>query len=265
MKYVSIFLTIFYFATPRVYAQILNGGFENWTAGKPDDWTVGPFAYERKDTDVYMGKSSFGFNYYQNFPADASVQVITNSTQTHPKGSLTIKGANSITLWYIWYTDTSPLSISTSAGTFYPFTINLKNWSKASVPINPSIDSQVIVLKATCEFDNSLFAFVGLDDIMFDSIVSGVSEQTIFSSSIKIYPNPISSHANLYYQLSGNYLTHASIFDLTGRKVMQLSTVTSASGDGVIPFDCDGLPNGMYYLRFEAGGNILMRKIIVQH
>jgi hypothetical protein len=102
-----------------------------------------------------------------------------------------------------------------------------------------------------------------IDDVSLDSLQDYVSpnEKEYFS----IFPNPISSHANLNYHLHGISSIHSSIFDLTGREVMKLPSLQSTSGNGSIPFDCDGLPNGLYYQRFDAGGTVMMRKIIVQH
>ncbi len=105
-----------------------------------------------------------------------------------------------------------------------------------------------------------------LDDIQFENDISTVSVSIKPNSlALNVLPNPIADHAHLYYDHLVNSTVSSSIFDLTGREVMKLPSVHSASGDGSIPFDCDGLPNGLYYLRFDAGGTVRMRKIIVQH
>ena len=105
-----------------------------------------------------------------------------------------------------------------------------------------------------------------IDDVNLEPIPNIVSP--IIQNNypvISIIPDPILSHANLNYHINGYRSISISIFDLTGREVMKLPSLQSASGDGSIPFDVDGLPNGLYYLRFNAGVRVMMRKIIIQH
>jgi hypothetical protein len=246
----------------------LNGGFEDWTGGKPDDWNgvlVAPEVTYSADTLCKGGKLSLLISFGYIYPiAGPEGLVLTNATSKHPKGFAITRNASFLSFWYGWSLGFGPVELQLKTNTGINILLpKTYPWSKVFIPINKSFDSIVIQFNMYAQSDskNSWMGFFYLDEVMFDSVPSSI----LNFSSVEIFPSPISSHANLKYHLDGSASIHSSIFDLTGREVMQLPSVPSASGDGAIPFDCDGLPNGLYYLRFEAGGTVTMRKIIVQH
>jgi hypothetical protein len=87
----------------------------------------------------------------------------------------------------------------------------------------------------------------------------------VLNNILTISPNPISSHAHLKLHLENPASIHAAIYNITGRKVLDLPSLESASGDESIPFDVDEIQNGMYYLRCDIGGNTSVEKVIVCH
>jgi hypothetical protein len=99
------------------------------------------------------------------------------------------------------------------------------------------------------------------------SIANDLSKvsQVLRNFNISISRNPISAYAHLNLHLNTPASIYATIYDVTGREVLRLSSLESVSGDESIPFDVDKIPNGVYYLKCNVSENIEVLKLIVLH
>lgn len=298
MKYGFFLLAILCFAASGAYSQILNGGFEDWKDGVPDHWTyysnndLGKRYQMDSSSDSHSGnyclKITVNYDYARPAPTFPQIRFFTNKADTN-RGSLIPHNSHSLSFWFksnytshiMQYFGYGIGHDSVEIGSSEPLQIPIANmWTRYSVSweqwgVDTSVRNYIVLdFSAFWELDANKKPYdiyeltTYIDDITFDTMYSHVPQAPSSDPiSISISPNPISNHGNLYYYCTDieSAKNHPSIFDLTGREVMQLPSVPSASGDGAIPFDCDGLPNGLYYLRFEAGGTVMMKKIIVQH
>ena len=282
MKYTIIFLFLLCFGVPEAYSQILNGGFEDWANGNPIGWRYIPGFYDEisslgQSPDAHSGKYSFSYHFANPYQThNINYRAFLVNTNADGTGGFRIpKGKNFfLSFWYkAIYSSVGNGRVGLSVGSksFEQGIDTATYWKK--IP-------DIYISGSDSQHTDSLQLFFGidadgaykidiqfyLDDIVLDSVTSGVALTiNTNNTSFSIFPNPSSSHANLHYHLNGTSPIHASIFDLTGREVLKLPSLQSASDDGTIPFDCDALMNGLYYLRFDAGGTVIMRKIIVQH
>jgi hypothetical protein len=256
MKQKHIVFIIICIISQSAYSQILNGGFENWT-------TVGPIGWAAFYPSAKGTPHSGGFSLHYSALPIMSSDILWGKFKISPSFRI-------LSFWYqANYSADSPLQLY-----FYTkhdsglFTLPIaETWTKYTIHFsNASLNEDSISLRYSIVVPCAPFDYCGamfclLDDIRLDSVEESVAEKT--SKQIEVFPNPIISHAIL--KCPEVFEFHASIFDLTGRKVLQLPSLESASGDGAIPFDVDNLPNGMYYLKIEAESNVQMQKIIVQH
>ena len=87
----------------------------------------------------------------------------------------------------------------------------------------------------------------------------GVKEN-IFSSSLKIFPNPASQNATLSYFLPSSSTTQIEIFDLTGRCVKIITDQMENSGEHQLQFSLADLAPGSYLVHVSANaGTCVMR------
>ena len=98
---------------------------------------------------------------------------------------------------------------------------------------NPSTNIEIILKdgEATLSIDEPVSGYI-----------SDVSE---------VYPNPITSNANVEISLNKSSEIHLSIFNQTGQMVYQLSEIKS-SGSHIIPVKTDNLQNGFYTLQIQT-------------
>ena len=81
--------------------------------------------------------------------------------------------------------------------------------------------------------------------------------------SLVNYPQPCFSECSIVFSISTTRVLRLDIFDMLGRRVMQLVNGTLPPGTHQATFDATGLPSGMYMYRLEAGEYSESRFIIV--
>lgn len=74
-------------------------------------------------------------------------------------------------------------------------------------------------------------------------------------SELKVFPNPVNDQTRIHYSLSKTTHVTLELFDMNGRKVMEIENQTKTSGDYCIPLDVSQLNSGIYHLRL-LGENI---------
>jgi uncharacterized protein (DUF1501 family) len=80
-----------------------------------------------------------------------------------------------------------------------------------------------------------------------DEVLRNAGEQLIIN-----YPNPFVERTKITFKTSGGH-TLVHIIDALGRSIKTLVDRESAPGVYNIDFDSGGLPNGVYYMRFQNG------------
>lgn len=78
------------------------------------------------------------------------------------------------------------------------------------------------------------------------------------------YPNPFSAHTSVRFQLDKSSLVSLDLFDVTGKKVRELTNKNYPSGEHILLFSKGQLEDGIYFLRLKTGGTVLTHKMIIQ-
>lgn len=79
-------------------------------------------------------------------------------------------------------------------------------------------------------------------------------------SSLTSVPNPVSSLLNISYELTQDANVAISVYDVTGKEVLNSKQGFLVKGRNSISLDVTSLPNGMYSYTFNAGELMLTRK-----
>lgn len=75
------------------------------------------------------------------------------------------------------------------------------------------------------------------------------------------YPNPFNPTTIIPYDLASSGNVRITVFDVAGRPVATLLDAQQNAGRHQVAFDAAGLPSGVYMIRMEAGGQVLVRKL----
>lgn len=75
-----------------------------------------------------------------------------------------------------------------------------------------------------------------------------------------LYPNPFNGAVNVSYTLARASLVSLRVYDVLGREVSVLVDAAQSAGEHTLQWNCDECAAGIYLLRLEAAGNVLVQK-----
>jgi hypothetical protein len=98
----------------------------------------------------------------------------------------------------------------------------------------------------------------------------GVEELQVADCRLQVFPNPVSGIAFIKYQLPvesrqsavGSHVEMA-IYNIAGEKIRTLVDEEQASGENTFCFDASPLPDGIYFVRLQAGNALVTKKSVV--
>ena len=77
------------------------------------------------------------------------------------------------------------------------------------------------------------------------------------------YPNPFNPSTVINYSVANRGKVSLSVYNLLGQKVAQLVNETKTAGSYNVTWNATAAASGMYYYRLEAGGQVLIRKMML--
>jgi hypothetical protein len=89
------------------------------------------------------------------------------------------------------------------------------------------------------------------------SMITRATETDLTELAIKVYPNPFQERLNLYIHSSESEKAEITLVDVTGRRIHQSTVQTNAPIEIEKP-----LPEGVYFLKVNTGGNIKMIRVL---
>ena len=88
-------------------------------------------------------------------------------------------------------------------------------------------------------------------------------EQTIETSSLSIYPNPVSASTTVSFYVEETKNVSVKVFDMSGRLVTTLTDASFEEGYHEIIWNAAEVNAGIYFLRMEAGDYSVTEKLSV--
>jgi uncharacterized repeat protein (TIGR03803 family) len=89
------------------------------------------------------------------------------------------------------------------------------------------------------------------------NMIASAVETDLTEFTIEVYPNPFQERLNLYIESAKSEEAEITLVDVTGRRIHQSTAQTNAPVEIVKP-----LPDGVYFLKVNAGGNIKMIRVL---
>jgi hypothetical protein len=73
-------------------------------------------------------------------------------------------------------------------------------------------------------------------------------------------PNPFNPVTRISYTLPGTQHVRLAVYDVAGRLVQELVNEVKGAGEHVVEWNAGRLPSGVYFYRFQAGGETFVRR-----
>jgi photosystem II stability/assembly factor-like uncharacterized protein len=77
--------------------------------------------------------------------------------------------------------------------------------------------------------------------------------ESVRTAIVQHHPNPFNAATTIVYTLPGESLVDLSIFDILGRKVLQLVQGRQSGGTHTVVWDASDIPSGTYFIALESG------------
>lgn len=103
---------------------------------------------------------------------------------------------------------------------------------------------------------------VGADEYYINTQLQETANETLLD--VIIYPNPFSGYATMNFQLLERSLLIIDIFDISGKKVQEITKGIILPGEYDYKINMEKLPTGIYIYRAQTGENEVSGKIILK-
>lgn len=266
---------------------IPNPGFENWTAGTPDDWfTLNvPEVYE----PVIQSETSHSGSYAVKGEVlsflDASVPpylatdtdfFAISQNYTRMTGYYQFSNNGEDAVWAIVeFLDAQDMPVAAgsaefgeTSGGYTQFIMNLDYTGGSGQPAAQAIIVFTIWPSSESQTDSlTVGSYFLIDDLEFDN-VSNISEGN-FGDSPKSYhltqnyPNPFNPSTTIEYDLPKASNVSIEVYNTSGQKITTLLNKKMAAGNHEVEFNAANLSSGVYFYRIQAGEFHDVKKMIL--
>jgi len=132
----------------------------------------------------------------------------------------------------------------------------IKNFDFNSVTCNaPDYDFEGNVRPLDVTYD------IGADE---SKILTGITEvPSTNESHMSVFPNPSSGAANIQYSTYSIQYTKVELYSADGVKVKTLFTGKQPAGEHTMNVDLSDLPDGIYFIRMQAGQDAETAKLVL--
>ena len=95
--------------------------------------------------------------------------------------------------------------------------------------------------------------------------VADQQTKSIVNNSVKVYPNPIKGNGLIDVDINKDTEVLVELFDLSGKKVKELTKQYFVSGKHQILFDTSNLKDGVYLCKISTDEWIEALRVIIKH
>jgi hypothetical protein len=285
MKRIFLLLTFAFLVPVTLIAQnVLNGSFESWTAGYPNNWLADNIPFSAtpvtQSTTAHSGSSSVmgavvsylgspftalleGGASAQGFPVSQRFKTTTGYYQFSP-----VQGDRFSAVFFL-YNGTTPVATgvfetSAAASSWTQFSVDFI-YVSGLTPDNCKI--AFVIDGPTSGTDYHVGSNFLVDDLNLTGTATSVNDKNITPAKFSLeqnYPNPFNPTTKIQYNLPQNSFVNLKVYNAIGKEVASLINSVVPAGTHEILFDASGLNSGVYFYTFKTGNNFVQtRKMIL--
>ncbi|MEO5569506.1 MAG: T9SS type A sorting domain-containing protein [Bacteroidia bacterium] len=133
------------------------------------------------------------------------------------------------------------------------------DWRQEIITLAPFTTNNNVLIKFihTNDYENGMY----VDDINIDNS-TGVNE-IINDEQFSVYPNPANSNVQIYFTETSKSKINLLLIDALG-KIIKSEAFETASG-GILSMNVSAVASGVYILRINKNGNVINKKLIINH
>ena len=226
-----------------------------------------------KNTSLIIEKTldesskSYTFEFNCSNDCNTNIGLVWND----PAGSVNSEGVNDSTP--VLVNDLDIKAIRPDDQELFPWKLDISDPINAVKGINNRDNVEIISLEnqtagiyeVTVSFKDNLALIDGERSQEFSLVVTdfdqvNLSNRTFDSQSVSLWPNPVKNNLNISSsEINFSKNLQASIYDMTGKKVIESSDFNSTSNFSI---NVSSLSEGVYILNLKDNGQSIQKKII---
>ncbi len=173
-------------------------------------------------------------------------------------------GTGTLTITGITFTGANASEFTVSGTPAFPLTIAPNASQSLSVDFAPQAMGTHVATINIASDDN--------DEATYDFALKGQSPDPSkvgslngSLSAIKLFPNPTEDMATVALTLSADEHVSVTLYDISGKEVLQAMNKTLKAGEQQINFSTATLQNGTYFVKVTSGTTAMKMKLVVMH
>lgn len=103
----------------------------------------------------------------------------------------------------------------------------------------------------------------GVKNVVVNCREGGVASVAADENEVAIYPNPVTSVANLDVELAQTSTVNITLIDVTGKLVANVASGTFEEGTQTFTYDATALTRGIYFAVINIGDKKITKKLVV--
>ncbi len=108
-------------------------------------------------------------------------------------------------------------------------------------------------------------ALAGGGELVELPMVTSTNENTLEKESVNAYPNPASDYVNIDFSLAYDANVVIDIYDITGSLAKTIDVGRISKSAASKSLNVTDLTTGLYFIRIEAGNNVVTKKVQIQN
>ena len=273
----------------HLFAQnpIPNPGFENWTSIDPEGWFTsnspgGNNSNLTRSTPGYTGEFAAKGEVivWPNTPGFPFIPVLESETGdfgfplSERYGNMSLyfqfhkAGPEDVFTIFVGVLDSEG---SVFGGGFAEVSEEVDTFTLLDIPLSYSAEVMPYRAFVSMTINNNtgglqtVGSYFIVDDLtMGEPVTTVIGEKgNPYASMQKIFPNPASMDLTFHFSLIQQSQISIGVYDLAGRKVLNVFSGDLHDGDYSIPANVQGLPDGLYFCRLTTESGSLTQKLMV--
>jgi hypothetical protein len=95
-----------------------------------------------------------------------------------------------------------------------------------------------------------------------NTILTGIEHQNSTNEKLVVYPNPFEDELEIAFYTSKKQKITITLYDLTGRKILQTESTTKTASGALRLTDFSGIPKGLYILSINTANKCYYEKVV---
>jgi predicted GH43/DUF377 family glycosyl hydrolase len=154
-------------------------------------------------------------------------------------------------------------------GSLMEFNDSLTVWGDLTITNNTLLSSchthavcdYISVPLGTVTIVNNATGCNSVQEVQDQCLTVGIQDYDT-EDAISVYPNPFADATHLRYQIKGKRLTILDLYQISGTRIHRLMNEVKLPGEYQMEVDVSDLPAGVYFLRFQSGNDVVVKKLV---